>query len=247
MSTTYDPTVVNLAELDKDEKELEQKMIKVIEGMPAAVRDRFKVLHMLSEQRNKLNDEFNDVLNKLSRKYYDERQKPVFMQRQRLLDGEDVPADMLPKFDDRHVKAEQEVAKILEDEAAKKKKEGDEEPVPEEEPIKTDVNYLKGKKGIPDFWAKTIKNCQMCMQDANEKDEEILNHVKSVETETIEEGKVTHTKFTMHFHPDNDFLTNESITTTLVYENDEEVKEIKGCEIQWIEGKDPTKKKIKKK
>jgi hypothetical protein len=51
----------------------------------------------------------------------------------------------------------------------------------------------------------------------------------------------------MHFHPENDFLTNASITTTLVYENDEEVKEIKGCEIEWLEGKDPTKKKIKKK
>jgi hypothetical protein len=163
MTTAYDPTVVNLAEMDKDELELEQKMIKVIEAMPEAVRDRFKVLHMLSEQRNKLNDEFNDVLNKLHRKYFDERQKPVFVQRQRLLDGEDVPTDMLPKFDDRHTKAEQEVAKILEDEAAKKKKEGDETPVPEEEPIKTDVSYLKGKKGISDFWSKSIKNCQMCM------------------------------------------------------------------------------------
>ena len=81
MTTNPDHSVVNLAEIDKDEKELEQKMIKVIEGMPPAVRDRFKVLHMLSEQRNKLNDEFNDVLNKLSHKYYDEQTKPVYVRR----------------------------------------------------------------------------------------------------------------------------------------------------------------------
>lgn len=203
---------------------------------------------MLSEQRNKLNDEFNDVLNKISKKYFDERQKPVFMQRQRLLEGEDVPADLLPKFDDRHTQVEQEVAKILEDEAAKKKKDGEENPEPENnDKPSTDVSYLKGKKGIPDFWAKTIKNCSMCMQDANEKDGEILNHVKSVETDTIEEGKKHHVTLTIAFYPDNDFLTNEKITTTLIYDNDEEVKEIKGCEIEWLEGKDPTKKKIKKK
>jgi len=30
----HDPTEVNLAEMDKDEKEMEQKMIKAILGMP---------------------------------------------------------------------------------------------------------------------------------------------------------------------------------------------------------------------
>ena len=50
---------------DPDEKEIEQKMIKTILGMPKEVQDRFKILHMLSDKRSKLNDEFNDACKKL--------------------------------------------------------------------------------------------------------------------------------------------------------------------------------------
>lgn len=244
--TTVDPTHVDLAAMDKDEKELEQKMIKVIEAMPEQVRDRFKVLHMLSEQRNKLNDEFNDVLNKLSKKYFEERTKPVFVRRQRLIEGEEVEADLLPKFEDRHSQVEQDVAKILEEEKAKKK-DGEAEEEPADDTEKTDVSHLKGKKGIPDYWSRIIKNSKMVMEDANEKDSEIIDHIRNVETDTVEEGKDHHLKFTVYFNKDNDFLTDESISCTLIYGNDDDVKEIKGQEINWIEGKDPTKKKIKKK
>lgn len=45
--------------MDPDEKEIEQKMIKTILGMPSEVQARFKVLHMLSDKRSKLNEEFN--------------------------------------------------------------------------------------------------------------------------------------------------------------------------------------------
>ena len=44
--------MVDLENMDKDEKEMEQKMIKSILAMPEQVRDRFKALHMLSEKRN---------------------------------------------------------------------------------------------------------------------------------------------------------------------------------------------------
>lgn len=50
---------------DPDEKEIEQKMIKTILGMPPEVQDRFKILHMLSDKRSKLNDEFNDACKKI--------------------------------------------------------------------------------------------------------------------------------------------------------------------------------------
>ena len=36
--------------------------------MPESVRDRFKVMHMLSDQRSKLNDEFNEACKKLEDK-----------------------------------------------------------------------------------------------------------------------------------------------------------------------------------
>ena len=43
-------------ELSKDERELEQKMVKTISGMPAKIQNRFKILHMLSDERSKIND-----------------------------------------------------------------------------------------------------------------------------------------------------------------------------------------------
>jgi hypothetical protein len=53
---------------DPDEKEIEQKMIKTILNMPEQVQNRFKVLHMLSDKRSKLNDEFNEACKKLEAK-----------------------------------------------------------------------------------------------------------------------------------------------------------------------------------
>ena len=50
---------------DPDEKEIEQKMIKTILGMPKEVQDRFKILHMLSDKRSKLNDEFSEACKNL--------------------------------------------------------------------------------------------------------------------------------------------------------------------------------------
>jgi len=47
----------------------------------------------------------------------------------------------------------------------------------------------------------------------------------------------------------NEFFTNEVLETKVYYEKGEEraVKKIEGCEINWVEGKDVTKKKTKKK
>lgn len=51
----------------------------------------------------------------------------------------------------------------------------------------------------------------------------------------------------MTFSPDNDHFTPNELVTTLIYETEDKIKEIKGTKIEWLEGKDPTKKKIKKK
>lgn len=51
--------------MNSEEKEMEQKMIKTILGMPTEVQDRFKVQHMLADMRHKLNDEFDDLVKKL--------------------------------------------------------------------------------------------------------------------------------------------------------------------------------------
>jgi nucleosome assembly protein 1-like 1 len=51
----------------------------------------------------------------------------------------------------------------------------------------------------------------------------------------------------MIFSPDNDYFTPCELSATLEYESEDRLKLIKGTKIEWLEGKDPTKKKIKKK
>jgi nucleosome assembly protein 1-like 1 len=54
--------------IDDDEKEIEQKMIKIISQMPSKVQDRFKVLKVLSDRRSKLSDEFDKEIKALEDK-----------------------------------------------------------------------------------------------------------------------------------------------------------------------------------
>lgn len=49
-------TVKSAAEIDPEEKEIEQKMIKIIAMMPKETQNRFKVLKVLSDKRSKLSD-----------------------------------------------------------------------------------------------------------------------------------------------------------------------------------------------
>lgn len=53
------------AVIDEDEKEIEQKMIKVVSQMPDKVQARFKVLKVLSDKRSKLSDEFDREIKEL--------------------------------------------------------------------------------------------------------------------------------------------------------------------------------------
>ena len=59
----------------------------------------------------------------------------------------------------------------------------EEEPKPNEP---TDISYLKGKKGVPDFWHRAMKNHRLVWEQGKEEDEEILTLLKHVETEAGE-------------------------------------------------------------
>jgi len=58
--------------------------------------------------------------------------------------------DLIGKFDENHVILSEKVAAIVKPAEEKP----DEE---EEEKVPTDVSYLKGQVGIPDFWVRAIK------------------------------------------------------------------------------------------
>jgi nucleosome assembly protein 1-like 1 len=223
---------------DPDEKEIEQKMIKTILNMPEPVQNRFKVLHMLSDKRSKLNDEFNEACKKLEAKIM-AKKAPFMEKRKQIISGElTAYGDLLTKFDTTHKELQEKVATIV-------KPEGEEK---DEEKVPTDVNYLKGKAGVPDFWVRAIKSNRLIWDQVKEKDQPIMEYLKHVETEQGEnEEKNLTLTLRMTFGSDNDHFKPYDLSTTLIYESEDRVKQIIGTKIEWLEGKDPTKKKIKKK
>ena len=85
--------------MSTEEREIEQKMVKVISQMPANVQNRFKVLHMLSDERSKINDEFEKEVKALEAKFM-ERKKPLLLKRNDIVLGKITEfAEYLPKYE----------------------------------------------------------------------------------------------------------------------------------------------------
>jgi septal ring factor EnvC (AmiA/AmiB activator) len=85
--------------MPQEEREIEQKMIKVVNSMPAQVQARFKVMHMLSDERSKINDEFEKEVKALEEKFR-EKKKPLLELRNKIVMGEVTDFnEHLPKFD----------------------------------------------------------------------------------------------------------------------------------------------------
>ena len=229
----------NSPHIDEEEKEIEQKMIKVISIMPKEVQNRFKVLKVLSDKRSKLSDQFDEEIQELERRIA-EKKKPLYEARRQIVAGEvtDFTAHKVT-FDETHKKLEEQCALIS------TKAEDDKEKKEEEEDKPVEVDHLKTVCGVPDFWFKAIKNNQMIWDLVKEKDEEILKHLKHIDTErTTEPTKTLQANF--HFN-ENEFFDEKLLTLKIVYKGDDDVEKTEGTFITWREGKDPTKKKVKKK
>lgn len=236
--------------MDEDEKEIEQKMIKVITQMPDKVQARFKVLKVLSDKRSKLSDDFDKEIKALEAKIA-ERKRPLYEQRKLIIAGEITNfSEFTPKFDETHAKLDAHKIDVISKKKAEKK---GEEPQ-EEELKKVDVENLKGQAGIPDFWWRSIKNNQMIFDLVKEKDEAILPFLRHIETERQDKDEAvaeSRKNLTVKFHfADNEFFSEKVLSLRILYrpDSDDEVERIEGTTISWgDETKDPTKKKIKKK
>ena len=143
-------------EMSKEEKKMEQKMIKIIERMPASVQDRFKSLHVFSDERSKINDLFEKEVRELSESF-EQRKIPILEKRDKILAG------TLTEFDDACIEFDTAMAKCQTIVSGIVKT--DEEKAADEEEAKahvpTNVEHLTDVQGVPDFWAKAIKNHAM--------------------------------------------------------------------------------------
>lgn len=166
------------------------------------------------------------------------RKAPIYEKRRLIVAGEDKDfSEYIPKFDEAHASLTAQCAKIVKTDSE------DDKP---KEIKEVDVEPLKGKDGIPDFWYRAIKNNQMIFELVKEKDEEILKSLYHVEaSKTFTPAKNLSVKF--HFRP-NEYFENTTLELKVFYkgENDDPEK-IEGTAIKWIEGKDVTHKKVKKK
>lgn len=93
---------------------------------------------MLSDERSKINDEFELEVSALEQKFRDRRQ-PMLKQRREILNGETTEfGELIPAFDENIVKLETIVAGIVKTDEEKK---ADEEAAEKHTP--TDVSHLK--------------------------------------------------------------------------------------------------------
>ena len=158
-----------LFEVSKQEREMEQKMVKVIMRMPENVRGRFQSLYVFSDERSKINDQFEKEVRELS-EAYEKRKLPILEKRDNILAG------TLTNFDDYCVEFDTQMTKLQTSVSGIVKTEEEKAADDEEEKshTPTDVNYLKAAPGVPDFWAKAIKNHAMLQSVITEKDGPIL-------------------------------------------------------------------------
>lgn len=236
-------TKADFEKMEPEEREIEQKMIKVIGQMPASVQDRFKVLHMLSDQRSKINDQFELEVKALEEKFR-EKKRPLLEKRNDIVLGKVTDfSEFVPAYEKAYMEVGTIVAGIV-----KTQKEKDEDAMEAADHKPTDTTHLKEVVGVPDFWSTAVKNNTMMMQYFREKDQETLQYLKNVETKESTNPKTITVVLTFDAEK-NEYFTNEKLELCVRFKGDQEdeVVETIGTLIDWKDGKDLSKKKIKKK
>lgn len=106
-------TAADLPKMSNEEVELEMKMIKVISKMPDKIQNRFKVLHMLSDERSRINDEFEKEVKALEAKM-ELRRAPIIEKRAQILKGEVTAfGEYIPLFEAQATEVKTIVAGIV--------------------------------------------------------------------------------------------------------------------------------------
>jgi hypothetical protein len=86
------------------------------------------------------------------------------------------------------------------------------------------------ESGIPGYWGTALKNSQYF--PINEKDEEVLKHLKDIRLKPVENHRLN---FTLEFEfAPNEFLTDTVLTKTYFHnEDDETIEKTTGSAINW--------------
>ena len=114
-ATTEEPIFAQ----SKEERKMEQKMIKVIGRMPENIQKRFQSLYVFSDERSKLNDLFEKEVRELAESF-ERRKIPILEKRDKILSGEHTEFDdACIEFDTATARLETAVAGIVKTEEEK--------------------------------------------------------------------------------------------------------------------------------
>ena len=142
--------------------------------MPESCRDRFKGLYMLSEDCIRIKEEFMKEVTTLKEKTL-KRRVPILRERDEVIDGKISDFDQyLPAYDDRRLRLQDEVQKIVEGKCYHKKK-LDAKKKAAHTPTK--VDHLHGQKGIPDFWRTAVTHNLILQDYIKDKDFKVLDYI----------------------------------------------------------------------
>lgn len=219
-----------LAEILK-ESDIGTDVLEFIGTVPMAVKKRVCALKKVQLDSIEVEAKFYERVHQLEREFENEFNK-LYEQRRKIVSGEYEPTDEESKLPIIHGLEEDEIKALNE------KSEPDD-----------------GSKGIPSFWLHVLKGSDMTQDMIQEHDEPILKHLTDITT-TIE---VDPHGFTIYFH----FSPNEYFSNTVLKKQyfleikpDQEdpfsfdgpsVVRAVGDTINWNEGKNVTKKVVKKK
>eukprot|EP00826_Nyctotherus_ovalis_P065575 TRINITY_DN9641_c0_g1_i17.p2 TRINITY_DN9641_c0_g1~~TRINITY_DN9641_c0_g1_i17.p2 ORF type:complete len:317 (+),score=135.97 TRINITY_DN9641_c0_g1_i17:140-1090(+) len=189
--------------------------------MPDEVKPRFVALKYITDKRKELADKLEEEIRELERQF-DLDCVPLDKKREELINGKRDPmAEELEKageFDMQHPEAEV--------------------------PADIDIEELKKSKGVPGFWKTALRNSEALIKFITDEDAKVLDHLTDIRKENLE-GK--NYRLVFKFAP-NEFFTNEELVKTIIVpEGETFCQETQGTEIEWKEGKNVTKKTIKKK
>uniref|UniRef100_A0A0N5AFK3 Nucleosome assembly protein 1-like 1 n=1 Tax=Syphacia muris TaxID=451379 RepID=A0A0N5AFK3_9BILA len=206
---------------------------ELLTSLPKSVKRRIKALKKLQIEGIKLEAEFYEKVHELEIMFAPKFEK-LHLDRKGIVTGEHEPTDEEADCPILHNLTEEELKKV-EDTSA---------PEPNEV-----------TKGIPDFWLNTLKSVDRTAEMIQEHDEPILKHLVDISLKISRDPD----SFTLTFHfTPNEYFKETELTKwyklQLAPDSDDPfdydgplVVEAKGSEITWNEGKDVTKKVLKKK
>ena len=209
----------------------ESPNIEYISRLPREIKARVSALKANQLKGVEIESEFYAKVHELE-KQFEAKFNKVFEERRKIVSGEYEPKPeeaTLPIF---HGASEDEIKELNEK-----------------------SEEYKGEKGIPNFWLQVFKTAESVGDMIQEHDEPILKHLTDVTT-TVD---VSPPGFSIYFHfSENPYFKNAVLKKTYIldpkYDPQEpfdydgpSVEKCSGDKIDWLEGKDVTKKVVKKK